>query len=204
MRQCLTKGRRVCGCTVVLLLLLAPTVAGQPSKRPEDPALTRMRSNWQSEIGAGVADLHRRGREAIPLLIAAIDDASLVRTGMTDPKIQSAQIYPWEIRGTEFGVLAAYVVELILARTSLRAPDVPSLWVDGDDYLYDFGRIWTGKHPNGLQRAPHKLITGRGLKEVQVVYQRWWDRNKESSLEDLRAAWRRDHGPLNGSKFFWY
>jgi hypothetical protein len=149
--------------------------------------LTQLGSTHACEVRDGFVAVHEAGKDAIPMLIDAIDDRSPAQSLVRDSSLEDAD------STTELGVLAAYSIELILARPSLSTtPDSDcSSSLDRADYVYPRGTLeW-------------KTGGTADLTEVQAVYRRWWDASADKPLATLRAEWAGGEGPLAGSAFAW-
>ena len=149
--------------------------------------LTQLESTHACEVRDGFVAVHDAGKDAIPMLIDAIDNHSPAQAVVRDSGMENAD------STTELGVLAAYSIELILARESLSTVSDSncSSPLDPADFIYPHGTIeW-------------KTGGTADLAEVQSVYRRWWDASADKPLTTLRAEWAGGEGPLAGSAFAW-
>jgi hypothetical protein len=140
-----------------------------------------------------VLSLFSLREKAIPILIHEID---------SDEKKSSILSAPMNsnIEGPincYCGIVAAYLIETLLAKTHLVLEN-PSLgWFWGshnDDYVYQQGIV---KKSNG------QLIKASDLSKIQALYLRWWQAHKAMSLEDMRQDWQKGLTPFAHSDFHW-
>lgn len=140
--------------------------------------------------------IHSCGKEAIPLLIGEIDTnkkaAILVRHTYDSFILKEAYT-------NYVGVLYAYVIELILGRDRLLPTiHTPIIWILGDNmdiYIY-----WHGIINYKDRRKSFDLYD---MKVIKQIYQEWWDKNKDRSIEKLRMDWENGIKPLTGSDYKW-
>jgi hypothetical protein len=95
------------------------------------------------------------------------------------------------------GVVAAYMIETILAKENLVLEN-PSpgffLGTQDEDYVYRQGIITRN---NGYR------LESSDLRRIQRLYLRWWQKNKEMSLEEMRNSWQIGLRPLSNSTYRW-
>ncbi len=144
---------------------------------------------------AAFIELHALGKEAIPHLVDAIHDDRLTLICLHNPI--SSRITRGSLNNFA-GILAAYMIELILAKDKLHlGGDGDSVWVFGGDpqnYIYDNG-VMARNDGGGL--------TYRDIKIIMGIYKTWWQQSQARSIEGLRDEWQNNVRPLTGSDFHW-
>jgi hypothetical protein len=166
------------------------------------------------ETRAAIVALHEMGTEALPALIARINDQSKSVTPTMLQNPLSSQIAPEQLHEGYQGVLYAYVVELILGRTHLSKNYSHCGFLLGNDeeYLCKYGvirkrdgAIQPGDAP--AQTRPDlketKPVDASDLEQIRSTYLAWWALNANRPLEQLRADWQAGTRPLGGSKYQW-
>jgi hypothetical protein len=143
-----------------------------------------------------VAELHTMGKKAIPKLLPEIENTEVAPTELENPFLS----YRPFISPTLCGAVAAYLIELILGKTSLSIHefrDETSFLIQGDpeNYVYGLGYI--------IDLGNGKPIGKGKLRKIAGLYKRWWEANASKSLESLREDWRKGERPLTGSDYVW-
>jgi hypothetical protein len=148
---------------------------------------------------SAIFELHRRGKQSIPKLIADIADDKKIPLNMQNPT--SSYIHRGSLVNFS-GVLSAYVIELILARAELYWADNSNpdfLLGAGNEelhnYIYDGGII---VRKDGDDLGYFDMIT------VRNIYRNWWNDNGHKTIEQLRDDWWNYDTPLAGSDYSWY
>lgn len=154
-----------------------------------DPKVEALRSSDTCQLRAAISTLHAMGKGAVPLLIEAIDHTDSVGITLDNPR-NSVLVPPLE---TPLGVVAAYTIELILARSQLRTSADCDFLLVQDDYLYYSGVI--------VDRDRQRRHLD--LRSVQNAYRTWWQVATDKSLETLREEWLAGRGPLSSSSYRW-
>lgn len=160
-------------------------------------SLERLIKGSLCEKKQAVYSLHRLGKKAVPYLIMGIKSPRPVGHDLMDPRSSSA---PRSLDPPS-GFLAAYVIELILAKPELAHEDSDNndgnyclaILGDGRNYIYTVGAIVKEKTP----------IDAEELSTVARIYADWWRLNKQKPLAELREAWKKGRGPLAGSPYSW-
>lgn len=166
------------------------------------------------ETRAAIVALHEMGTEALPALIARINNQSKSVTPTMLQNPSSSQIAPEQLHGGYQGLLYAYVVELILGRTHLSRnySHCGFLLGDEEEYLCKYGVI--RKRDGVIQSGDASAYARPGLKETKPIdasdldqipstYLVWWVLNANRPLDQLRAEWQAWKRPLGGSKYQW-
>ena len=148
------------------------------------------------ERSARIRALFSLGAETIPTLIEEVASSRKVSVILTEPTSSTIEGPLWRY----CGVIAAYLLETLLARTDLALTDPPQpdagffLGSTSNDYVYTQGVI---------KKSDGRLV-GRGdLRRVQSLYLAWWESRKNKTLEQLREEWRNGPRALAGSDFHW-
>ena len=144
---------------------------------------------------AAFIELHALGKEAISDLVDAIQDDSMTIICLHNP---ISSIITRGSLNNFAGILAAYMIELILAKDKLNlGGDGNSVWVFGGDpqnYIYDNGVII---------RNDGGDLGHRDIKMIMEIYKTWWQQSQARSIEGLRDEWQNNVRPLTGSDFHW-
>lgn len=125
----------------------------------------------------------------MPFLLSKIGTTRPVEVALANP--MSSKLTAARSRS---GVIAAYIVELILAKGELRIePNDFLLGSNPENYPYAVGMIMKSE----------RAIEARELHAVMKVYEKWWESNHAKSLELLRAEWKRGQVSLKDSGYRW-
>ena len=150
-----------------------------------------LKSEDFSEHRRALYELHDSGREAIPFLIEEISNEDSIVLFLGNPK--SSQYSRWG-PSIYIGVLAAYLIDLIIERDSINENEFFSsnLYLgDIKNYLYWDGVI--------IRKDNMELITVRDLLCIQKIYRQWWSKNKRTSFYILR----KQKLPLEDTCYLW-
>ncbi len=180
--------------TVAAIFILA--ITGCTDKAADIPTLIgTLKSESMMDRQAAFIELHALGKKAIPPLIDAIDDDSMTFICLNNP--HSSTISQGSLSNYS-GIMAAYMIELILARDKLKlGGSGDSVWVFGGDpqnYIYNNGFI---------VRNDGNDLMHRDVKDISEIYRTWWEQNKSRSIEGLRDDWQNNVRPLTGSDYHW-
>jgi hypothetical protein len=143
-----------------------------------------------------IAELHAKGKHAIPILLPEIKNSEIAPTRLENPFVSDRPF-----TSPRFcGAVAAYLIEIILGITSLSMHEFPyktSFLIQGEpeNYAYALGYI--------IDLANGKPIHKGKLPKVSRLYGKWWETNAGKSLESMRDDWRRGKRPLTGSGYEW-
>jgi hypothetical protein len=157
--------------------------------------LAELKSGSMCERAAAIRALHGMGKLGIPALIERIGDSGVAKSStliLANPILSYA---PSGSQRDEYsGVLYAYVIELILARESLRPATTDcNFLLDPGDYAY----------PHGLISKDQKVIHDIELPRVKQLYSQWWGKHRNESLLSLRREWAKSVRPLSRSEYKW-
>jgi hypothetical protein len=148
------------------------------------------------ERAARIRSLYSSAERTIPNLIEEISSSRRSSVILNDPKSSNIEGPPWRY----CGVVAAYVIEMLLARSDLSLTPLPQphgdffLGISSQDYVYTQGVI---RKKNG------ELIERSDLGKIQALYRHWWQSRKSGTLDDLRKDWQSGSRPLAGSAYHW-
>ena len=192
---------RRCLVTVFFVsLLLLGLAQGQDSgarKIALQIQMDSLKNGKDCERRSAVRALHRFGKQAIPGLLERITDSQLAKSSallLQNPLLSS--VLPKSQHDEFAGVLYAYTIELILGREVLSTEAGRCEFLLGqDDYLYGHGVI---------RKDPNEALAPIDLSRIQQIYSAWWDANRNKTLAQLRADWKRSARPLSGSKYRWF
>jgi len=138
------------------------------------------------------------GKPAIPLLIEYIDGDNKRIVGFPNP--YSSTIGAFDIPNYE-GIIAAYAIELILAKDSLSGNKIT---YEGTTQINPF-KIYSycviARVENGVETQ--KELTLDDMKIIKNTYRTWWNKNKDKSIEELRNEWKQGKFILSNSGYKW-
>ena len=192
--------RILAACCALMLLAAAPLASCQESARPlyqlNARLLNQLKAVSSEERFAAARELHRQGKAIIPLLIERSGECEPVYVGLMNPIVST--LHP-EVTGMNCsGIIYAYMVELILARTDLaKGAGGEISWPLGADhhnYIYANGIILTGQ-----DKAP----SPKEMAAIQNIYLAWWQGNQGKTIDELRQDWKNRAAPLSGSPYHW-
>lgn len=164
-----------------------------------------------------IYNLHKSGKDAIPLLISEMDRPESVFVQLTNPVTSFS--HPEWIKFCPVGMLHAYIIELILANPLFRLdatssgalsplpnPRLDSLRESG----YAHATSPLGTHPANYLFESNVIVSKRGdlisqsdMHALRRIYEEWWRSNKNKSLDRLRTDYLRNIRPLVGSVYEW-
>ena len=149
-------------------------------------------------------EIHSYGKDIIPYLISQIDRGKMGSSNFVNP--YESNLGRVDLHGGPLGINYAYMIELILAKDSIK-----------DNYVYEGGYdTWYEKmkpykiygHCKIIEKKdlnnPNVLaVSSDDMKTIKSVYNKWWQSNKNESLESLRKKWREEGSPLQKSSYMW-
>jgi len=174
------------------VFLSASLLGGQGKADLDLDAVTR---GPLCERRKAVIAIHRTGKAAIPELIGRIKDRA--KTGASELRQNpKSSMIPSDHREADYaGLFYAYLIELILGRSSLETEVPPCDFLLGlDDYVF-----WSGI----IRKEGDAMISADDLPRIQSVYSRWWKVNEGKTLSQMREEWQGNKRPLAGSQFRW-
>jgi hypothetical protein len=188
-----------------LVLLAAVLLPGQVHTQAQAPRsgvasvegeLQSLKKGTLCERRSAIFALHQKGIDAIPVLVSRVGDAELAEESanlLANPVISYR---PPESQNDYFaGVLYAYVVELILAKTTLSTDLARCEFLLGsDDYAYSLGII---------RKKGNRPIAASDLPRIKQLYLDWWESHRNSTLPQLQQDWKHSLRPLRRSEFRW-
>lgn len=178
--------------TVLVILLLYTSLA--PPIYSQNAQIKELANKSHKTRVRAIFDLHKLGKLAIPALINNISDEKEVFFPLNEPRTPQIGTTRCHI-----GRLSAYTIELILGRDKLIPPQSEQDydWMLGphsENYIYPAGII---------AKENRELIGTSDLAAVQRIYQDWWEKNKDKSIDVLRNGWTQDNRPLSKSNYHW-
>jgi hypothetical protein len=160
--------------------------------------IEKLKSHSTTERQEAIFKLHNYSKSVIPSLISEIDDDRKIFLGLNNPLSSTFTI---ESIVNYTGILAAYTIELILAREMLYKDDsIKPERILGrkanciKNYIYDSGVI---------TRTDHNDLNFEDMQKIRSLYERWWEENKSKTIETLRREYLDGSEPLKGSNYFW-
>ena len=149
-------------------------------------------SGDRDEIKETLLSLHNNGKDSIPILIKELNNTDVIDVITKNPV--SSIFYPTPMT---VGELAAFVLELILNKVNIEKDKVYEtyniLGPEQENYILPQGRIYKRK----------KIIKPKHLTKISRHYETWWEQNKHMSLDQLRAHFKLENGPLIGTSYHW-
>jgi hypothetical protein len=185
---------------VTFVLLIA--LIGQHSAAAEENLqkyLDLLKSGTLCEKRSAVLSLHGQGKQAVRILLEHIDDTEIAPSSTLVFQNPVLSYVPPGSQHDQFaGMLYAYVIELILAKNTLSQDGGKNcdfhFLLGPNDYVYGHGLIFKGNE---------ELIDATDLPRIKQIYLRWWDKNQDKSLAQMRQEWKASHRPLAGSQYKW-
>lgn len=127
------------------------------------------------------------GKDAIPLLIDAIDTNEHGPVGyIYDYDSKSSRMPPLYKMRNHVGIWAAYMIDYILVEKEFEK-------------AYPNCIILKSKNGEPVMEP----LKYKDMRKIKKIYQKWWNKNKSKSLEELKCNWLRGDHPLKGSQFMW-
>ncbi len=140
------------------------------------------------------SELHKKGKEAFPVLISSIDINKKIFVGFKNPR--SSTIYP--IYFNFAGIKSAYIIEFILSNKKNINVDADIL--EKSPYnIYTYSVIVKKNNDKPIMEA----LTLKDMKIIKELYLNWWSANKSKSLDQLREDWKNNRRPLENSNYDW-
>lgn len=135
-----------------------------------------------------------KGLMAIPMLIQFIDLKQKSRVGFYNPS--SSFFYEFSQNNYK-GIKAAYLIEYLLAIDSLGSGDIDKQI--NTSKIYGYGVIVRKNDSDPIK----KPLTYYDMKEIKKIYEDWWSRNKNNTLQQLRDVWKQKGSILTDSNYKW-
>ena len=148
--------------------------------------------------------IHSYGKDIIPYLISQIDRGTMASPNFVNPYESNLQRI--DLIGGPLGINYAYMIELILAKDSIK-----------DNYTYKGGYSGWYEKVKPYKVYDHCTIIEKkyqynpavtplsvdDMKTIKDIYNKWWESNKKENLDALRKKWREEGSPLQKSPFTW-
>jgi len=174
----------------VLFVNLITCFSSEVSINKIEEAINNILVDNRAELANSILYLHSQGVVAIPYLIEKISSGqNLSSIDLHNPE---SSIYHFDNNYT--GIILAYVIELILAEDKISVERLENGYLLLSSYLFTQGIV---------KKANTETIKSSDLDEFQKVYQRWWERSKHKSIDELRADYITKK-PLKSSCFQWF
>jgi hypothetical protein len=142
---------------------------------------------------ASIAFLHAQGKDSIASLLADLNDTETESIVLSNPLSSTlGDLQPY------CGIISAYFIELILARSRLHldsGEDYIVLGWNPEDYPFRLGSMKITEDDKTIQKTD--------VPKIALLYQEWWHKNKDRSMEELRASWAKGDTPLAKSPYVW-
>lgn len=187
---------------ILVAIVLLPAQVHSQSQHPGsditiiDREMRPLKNGTLCERRSAIFALHQKGKDAIPVLISRIDDPELA-TGSANLLANPIISYrPPESQNDYFaGVLYAFVVELILGRTTLSTDLARcEFHLGSDDYAYSLGIV---------RKKGNQPIAMGDLPGIKQMYLSWWESHRNKTLAQMQQDWKHSLRPLRGSEFIW-
>lgn len=172
--------------------------------------VTEMIKINMGESPDGLIYIYRQGKDVIPYLIDSIGNTKLsLMHDFLDPKLSYIPDYlfvPW-------GCRYAYYINYIMEKDNVSdLPNIKKLLLSNLDYseetweksisllrLYKYGII-SKKTGDTDSIVP---VKGEDMKKIQAIYAKWWERNKDKTLEEMRDIWRLQPNIIDSAGYIW-
>lgn len=149
-------------------------------------------------------EIHSYGKDIIPYLINQIHRGEMLSLIFINP--YESNLGKMDLHGGPLGINYAYMIELILAKDSI-VDNV--IFADGNNIWYEKMKpyriydqcVIISKKDKG--NPTKSKITFDDMKTIKSVYNKWWQSNKNESIESLRKKWREEGSPLQKSSYMW-
>jgi hypothetical protein len=140
-----------------------------------------------------VFNIFKKGKQSIPHLIEMMDKHKEWGETLRHPDNQNGLV-----EYSESPFIYAYLVELILARKSLKRGSVRDSFLGAsENYIY-----WDGVIVACGSKDPVPVDEDEAENIYEIYYQ-WWRKNQHKSLRRLRAEWKKEIRPLSGTNYCW-
>lgn len=139
--------------------------------------------------------LHSAGKAAIPRLLNELGDSTRVYLNLSNPASSHAELPLWR----HCGVVAAYLIEVLLAKSALRiegADDTSSFFLGVDPSNYPF-------HAGVVEHADGRRFADSDARKLSNAYHTWWSASQNRNLDQLRTDWQHGRRPLQHSGLRW-
>lgn len=144
-------------------------------------------------------EIYEMGKEIIPCLISMIDTNKVSKVGHINPK--NSFVPSCILLDNYSGIEAAYFIERIISLDKTKSDNSDS--VNKEIYsfqIFNYGVIVKrGNVPN----KNYPPLSLSDMKIIKKIYQKWWELNKDKSIEQLRKDWKENKHPLDGSNYKW-
>lgn len=156
-----------------------------------------------------LGELYTFGKDAIPYLIAKIDEQRVESFGLKNPNYNILVLDEENIETKHIGVFYAYVIEFILLQNNM------SKAICGENgheilpkghitFVSPFGMI-NKTVKDGADYKKFRNLTSKDMSAIKNRYNSWWVRNENYTLKSLREYYiHRRNYPLKDSIYYWY
>ncbi len=148
-------------------------------------------------------EIHSHGKEIIPYLISQIDIDDKGIAGFVNPYESNLQDM---VIGSPLGINYAYMIELIMAKDSLKDKPVVvdgySSWEEKMEPYKLFGQCVIVREKD-KDNPTASILSSDDMKAIKKIYSIWWENNKNDSPESLRKKWIESGGPLRNTSYTW-
>ena len=174
----------------------------------ENSYLEQLRDNFTPDDIQIFADsIYDRAKEIIPLLINDIDRDEKVVIGLANPYSSNRAPESWNM--SYRGVRSAYFIEFLL-RAQSNVDNIQNFRKqNGLPILDDSENSWRNKtsfyflwNDNVIIKEDFSPLNRRDMKAIKKIYERWWQENKNISIEELRDLYGKKT-ILEGSPYEW-
>ena len=172
--------------------------------------VTKMISISLKESLDGLLYIYRQGKDVIPYLIDSIGNTEISLMGdFLNPKVSIIPDYLFVPKGC----LYAYYINYIMEKDNVDdLPNIKEQLFSKWDYseeiweeaispirLYKFGII--SKKTEDIDSIIP--VKGEDMKKIQAIYAKWWERNKDKTLEEMRDIWRLQPSIIDSAGYIW-
>lgn len=136
--------------------------------------------------------IHENDTKSIPLLIDLIDIDKKGHIGFVNKF--SSQL---DLSTNYLGVNSAFMIELILSTKELKGPLIE---YEGTSIKTPVEGISLGII---VKKNSSQSLSRDDMIELKGIYNEWWERKRNDSLEIIRSTWQSGDRPLADSGFVW-
>jgi hypothetical protein len=131
--------------------------------------------------------LFKLGINAIPLLIEDISREERVIIGLGSAHLSTFPSYYWEENFR--GIRSAYFIELILATGMDERKSNAETSVEVQAFMKMMHNFYIYQN-NILLKNDDNILDYNDIQVVKHIYSEWWEKNRFSSLENLKALYK--------------
>jgi len=133
----------------------------------------------------------------VSCLISYIDKNQKTSVGFIDPKASTLQSFNFN---NYIGIKAAYFIEFFLSKDSIET-------INGSEWEQKIKpyRIYkSGVIVKTIDGSPIlETLSYKDMKRIKGIYRKWWNKNKNKAVNQLRKEWGKEKHILDGTCYIW-